>query len=94
MHWLRAPGIREGPPGLPQQRRLEDSGVSPDWVLIRRIVALLGDDDGLADVEMAERLGIPAAYVGQAAKVLYSRHKVDFILGYLVAAPVDGGRAV
>ncbi len=85
--------MREGPPGPPQQRRLEDTGVSPDWVLIQRIVALLSDDDGLADVEMAERLGIPAAYVGQAAKVLYSQHKVDFILGYLVAAPADGRRA-
>ena len=66
--------------------------MSPDWVLIRRIVALLSDDDG-ADVEMAERLGIPAAYVGQAAKVLSSQHKVDFVLGYLVPAPADGRRA-
>lgn len=67
--------------------------MSPDWVLIRRIVALLGDADGLADVEMAERLGIPAAYVVRAAKVLYSQHKVAFILGYSVAATADGRRA-
>ena len=49
----------------PGQRR------GPDWPLIRHILALLGDEDGLADAEIAERLGVPAADVRQAARVLY-----------------------
>jgi len=67
--------------------------VSPDWPLMRRILALLGDDDGLADAEIAERLSTPVAEVRQAARILYGQHKVDFISGYLIAVPQqDEGR--
>jgi hypothetical protein len=61
--------------------------VSPDWPLMRRILGLLGDDDGLADAEIAERLGRPLTDIRQASRVLYRQHKVDFVLGYLVAVP-------
>ena len=69
--------------------------MSPDWPLMRHILALLGDDDGLADAEIAERLGRPVADVRQASRVLYRQHKVDFVIGYLVAVPAasEGRRA-
>ena len=64
--------------------------MSPDWALMRRILALLADEVGMSDAEIADRLGVPAADVRQAARVLYRQHKVDFISGYLVAIPPAG----
>ena len=66
--------------------------MSPAWPLMRRIVALLVDEVGMSDVEIAERLSTPAADVRHAARVLYRQHKVDFIAGYLVTAPRREGR--
>lgn len=66
--------------------------MSPDWPLMRRILALLSDDDGLADAEIAELLGRTVTDVRQAARVLYRQHKLDFIAGYLVAIPRAEGR--
>jgi hypothetical protein len=60
---------------------------------MRRILALLGDDDGLADAEIAERLGTPVAEVRQASRILCRQRKADFVVGYLVAVPrTDEGR--
>lgn len=66
--------------------------MSPDWPLMRRILALLGDDIGMSDTELAERLGRPVGDVRQAGRVLYRQHKVDFIAGYLVTVPRREGR--
>jgi hypothetical protein len=57
---------------------------------MRRILGLLGDDDGLADAEIAERLGVPIADVRQAARILYRRHRTDFCQGFIVLAPQAG----
>jgi hypothetical protein len=57
---------------------------------MRRILALLGDDDGLADAEIAERLGTSVAEVRQASRILYRQHKVDLVLGHLVSVPSVG----
>jgi hypothetical protein len=54
---------------------------------MRRILALLGDDDGLADAEIAERLGRPIADVRQASRVLYRQRRIDMCAGYVVALP-------
>jgi hypothetical protein len=64
--------------------------VSPDWALMRHILSLLAGDDGLADAEIAERLGRPVVEIQQASRVLYRRHKVDFVQGYVVAVPSAG----
>jgi hypothetical protein len=61
--------------------------VSPDWPLMRRILALLGDDDGLADAEITERLGAPVADVRQAARILYRQRRIEMCAGYMVAVP-------
>lgn len=67
------------------------SGVSPDWPLMRHILALLSDEDGLADAELAE----PLTEVRQAARILYRQRRVDMCAGYMVAVPsrVEGRRA-
>ena len=52
--------------------------MSPDWALMRRIIALLADDDGLADAEIAEQLGVPIADVRQAARILYRQRRTDY----------------
>jgi hypothetical protein len=64
--------------------------VSPDWPLMRRILGLLGDDDGLADAEIAERLGAPVADIRQAAKILYRQRRTDFCQGFIVLVPHPG----
>jgi transcription initiation factor IIE alpha subunit len=64
--------------------------VSPDWALMRRILALLADDDGLADADMAEQLGVPLADVRQAARILYRQRRTDFCQGFIVLAPPVG----
>jgi transcription initiation factor IIE alpha subunit len=61
--------------------------VSPDWALMRLILSVLADDDGLADAELAERLGMPAADVRQAARILHRQQRVDMCAGYVVAVP-------
>jgi transcription initiation factor IIE alpha subunit len=67
--------------------------VSPDWALMRRILSTLADDDGLADAEIAEQLGVPLADVRQAARILYRQRRIDMCAGYMVAAPsADEGR--
>ena len=67
--------------------------MSPDWPLMRRVLAILADEIGMSDMEIAERLGRPVADVRQAARVLYRQHKVDFISGYLITVPrEDQGR--
>jgi hypothetical protein len=66
--------------------------VSPDWVLMRRILTLPDLAAGLADTEIAERLGRPVDEVRQAARVLYRQRKVDFIMGCLVSVPPAEGR--
>jgi hypothetical protein len=67
--------------------------VNPDWPLMRRILAILDGAAGMADTEIAERLGRSAADVRQAARILYRQHKVDFISGYLITVPQeDQGR--
>jgi hypothetical protein len=87
-------------PPLGRHRRREDvrpaefgsGGMSPDWALMRHILTLLADDDGLADAEIAGRLDRSTADVRQAASVLYRQHKVDFVSGYLVTVPQRQGR--
>jgi predicted short-subunit dehydrogenase-like oxidoreductase (DUF2520 family) len=59
--------------------------VSPDWGLMRLILSVLADDDGLADAELAERIGVPLADVRQAARILYRQRRVDMCAGYVVA---------
>jgi hypothetical protein len=60
---------------------------------MRRILALLGDDDGLADAEIADRLSAPIAEVRQAARILYRQRRTDYCQGFIVLAPVaDKGR--
>jgi hypothetical protein len=61
--------------------------VSPDWALMRHILSLLADDDGLADAQVAEQLGVPLADVRQAARILYRQRRIDICAGYVVAAP-------
>ena len=62
---------------------------------MRRILALLADDDGLADAELAERLGAPVADVRQAARILYRQRRIDMCAGYMVAvsSSTEGRRA-
>jgi transcription initiation factor IIE alpha subunit len=69
--------------------------VSPDWALMRRILSVLADDDGLADAEIAEQLGVLLADVRQAARILYRQRRTDFCQGYIVLAPrgIEGRRA-
>jgi transcription initiation factor IIE alpha subunit len=59
--------------------------VSPDWALMRRILSVLADDDGLADAEIAEQLGVLLADVRQAARILYRQRRIDMCGGYMVA---------
>lgn len=66
---------------------LRGSGVSPDWSLMRRILALLASDDGLADDQLAERLGAHVADVRQASRVLYRQRKADYCAGRVVIVP-------
>jgi len=61
--------------------------VSPDWPLLRRILSVLGDDDGLADAELAAHLGVPPADVRQAARILYRQRRTDYCWGYIVLTP-------
>ncbi len=69
--------------------------MSPDWALMRLILSVLVDDDGLADAEIAERLGVPIADVRQAARILYRQRKADYCVGRIVLVPsaIKGGRA-
>lgn len=69
--------------------------MSPDWALMRHILSMLADDDGLADADIAEQLVVPLADVRQAARILYRQRRVDMCAGYLVAAPshAEGRRA-
>jgi transcription initiation factor IIE alpha subunit len=69
--------------------------MSPDWRLMRRIVFLVAANGGLADMDIAEKTGVPVADVRQAARVLYRQRKVDFCAGYVVAVPrpAEGRRA-
>ena len=69
--------------------------MSPDWPLMRRILAILGDEDGLADTEIADQLGAPLADVRQAARILYRQRRIDLCAGYVVAVPsrTEGRRA-
>ena len=61
--------------------------MSPDWALMRRILSVLADDDGLADAEIAEQLGVLLADVRQAARILYRQRRIDMCAGYVVAVP-------
>jgi hypothetical protein len=69
--------------------------VSPDWALMRRILSLLTDDDGLADAEIAERLSVPLTDARLAARILHRQRRVDMCAGYVVAVPprAEGRRA-
>ena len=69
--------------------------MSPDWALMRRILALLADRDGLADTEIAGQLAVPIADVRQAARILYRQRRIDMCAGYVVAVPsrTEGRRA-
>lgn len=69
--------------------------MSPDWALMRLILSALTDDDGLTDAEIAERLGMPAADVRQAARILYRQRKADYCAGRIVLVPSasKGGKA-
>lgn len=69
--------------------------MSSDWALMRRILSVLADDDGLADAEIAEQLGVLLADVRQAARILYRQRRTDFCQGYIVLAPrgIEGRRA-
>jgi hypothetical protein len=57
---------------------------------MRRILALLAEDDGLADAEIAERLNVPIADARQAARILYRQRRTDFCQGFIVLAPQAG----
>ncbi len=69
--------------------------MSPDWALMRLILSVLADDDGLADAEIADKTGAPLADVRQAARILYRQRRIDMCVGYMVAIPssVEGRRA-
>ncbi len=69
--------------------------MSPAWALMRQIQSLFADNDGLADAEIAERLGVPLADVRQAARILYRQRRIDMCAGYMVAVPssAEGRRA-
>jgi len=69
--------------------------MSPDWALMRLILSRLAGDDGLADAELAEQLGVPLADVRQAARILYQQRRIDMCAGYVVAVPssTEGRRA-
>jgi transcription initiation factor IIE alpha subunit len=69
--------------------------VSPDWALMRLVLSMLADDDGLADAELAERLGVPLVDVRQAARILYRQRRIDMCAGYMVAvsSSTEGRRA-
>ncbi len=69
--------------------------MSPDWALMRLILSVLADDDGLADAEIAEQHGVPLADVRQAARMLYRRRRIDMCAGYMAAVPssAEGRRA-
>jgi transcription initiation factor IIE alpha subunit len=54
---------------------------------MRRILSTLADDDGLADAEIAEQLGVPLADARQAARILYRQRRIDMCAGYVVAVP-------
>jgi hypothetical protein len=64
--------------------------VTPDWALMRRILALLAEDDGLADAELAERLGATLADVQRAARILYHQRKLDRCWSFNVLTPRSG----
>jgi hypothetical protein len=66
--------------------------MSPDWALMRRILSLLADDDGLADAEIAERLSVPITDARLAARILHRQRRVDMCAGYIVAVPSREGR--
>lgn len=61
--------------------------MSPDWALMRLILSRLAGDDGLADAELAEQLGVPLVDVRQAARILYRQRRIDMCVGYVVALP-------
>lgn len=69
--------------------------MSLDWALMRLILSALADDDGLADAELAGRLGVPLADVRQAARILYRQRRIDMCAGYMVAvlSRTEGRRA-
>jgi hypothetical protein len=54
---------------------------------MRHILSLLADNDGLADAQVAEQLGVPLADVRQAARILYRQRRIDMCAGYVVAVP-------
>lgn len=68
---------------------------APDWALMRQILAVLADGDGLADTEIAGQLAVPIADIRQAARILYWQRRIDMCAGYVVVVPsrVEGGRA-
>jgi hypothetical protein len=51
--------------------------MSPDWALMRAILAELADNDGLTDPELAGRLCATVAEIRQAARILYHQRKLD-----------------
>ena len=60
--------------------------MSPDWALMRAILAELAGGDGLTDAELAERLAAAVADVRQAARILYHQRKLDRCWQYNVRA--------
>jgi hypothetical protein len=61
--------------------------VTPDWALMRTILAGLAVDDGQTDDELAERLGRTAAEIRPAARILHHQRKTDTCWGRNVLVP-------
>ena len=82
---VRAPGVREGPHGLPRQGEREGSHVNPDWALMRASqrspMTRPGGRTG------RRQFGVPLADVRQAARILYRQRRIDMCAGYVVAVP-------
>jgi hypothetical protein len=57
---------------------------------MRHILFLLADNDGLADAEIAELLGVPLADLQQAARILYHQRKLDRCWQYNLLPPRAG----
>ena len=65
------------------------------WRLGDRVVALLGSETGLADQDLAARLGVSVAELVPVLRVLYRQRRIDLCWSYAVAVPrrAEGRRA-
>lgn len=69
--------------------------MSADWPLMRRIRSYVADHVAMDDEEIAEALGESLPVVRQPLRIMYRRHQVDLIWGYvcLPSPPAEGRSA-